>query len=503
MVSKVMTIAPQGFNGQLIEVESDTFNGLPSLQIVGLGNKSIDEARERVKSAITNSYLDYPKKKITINLAPAEIPKDGTHYDLPIALSILCSSNQIKQEELKDSIFAGELALDGAVRAVRGSLIIAETAKSLGFKSIYMAEVDCKQATIISGINLYPVSNLKQLYLHLKGEIKIEPLKKQSAISMDAGLDNIFIDDIKGQEQAKRALLIAASGRHNILLTGPPGTGKSMLAKSLVTLLPPLSEDEQIAVTKIYNLAGQSEGEIINQRPFRSPHHTASRASIIGGGKKANPGEVSLAHLGVLFLDELPEFPKNIIESLRQPLEDRKISVNRVEGNYVYPCDVMLVGTMNPCPCGYYGHKEKNCTCTPLQIHAYQRKISGPVLDRIDIVVNVSSIEHEMILNNSLYNNQHSDYVKIIKNAKKIQNNRYRSSFIYNSNLSNKNISSAVSLANEAKQLLNTAAKKFELSARAYIKTIKVARTIADLSQSNEILASHIAESLQYRMLNY
>jgi len=503
MVSKVMTIAPQGFNGQLIEVESDTFNGLPSLQIVGLGNKSIDEARERVKSAITNSYLDYPKKKITINLAPAEIPKDGTHYDLPIALSILCSSNQIKQEELKDSIFAGELALDGTVRAVRGSLIIAETAKSLGFKSIYMSEADSKQATIINGVNLYPVSNLKQLYLHLKGEIKIEPLKKQGSNSMDVDLDNVFIDDIKGQEQAKRALLIAASGRHNILFTGPPGTGKSMLAKSLVTLLPPLSEDEQIAVTKIYNIAGLSEGKIINQRPFRSPHHTASRASIIGGGKKANPGEVSLAHLGVLFLDELPEFPKNIIESLRQPLEDRKISVNRVEGNYVYPCDVMLVGTMNPCPCGYYGHKEKNCTCTPLQIHAYQRKISGPVLDRIDIVVNVSSIEHEMILNKSLYNNQHNDYVKLIKNAKEVQNDRYKSSFIYNSNLSNKNISSVASLTNEAKQLLNTAAKKFELSARAYIKTVKVARTIADLSQSNEILASHIAESLQYRMLNY
>lgn len=503
MVSKVMTVAPRGFSGQLVEVESDLSNGLPSLQIVGLGNKSIDEAKDRVKSAITNSLLDYPKKKLTINLAPAEIPKDGTHYDLPIALAILCSSGQIKQEELKKSIFAGELALDGSIRTVRGSLIIAETAKKLGFESVYMSKTDCQQATIIKGVNLYPVSNLKQLYLHLKKEVLIQPIKKISEISIKSDEVNIFIDDIKDQEQAKRALLIAASGRHNILFTGPPGTGKSMLAKSLISLLPPLSEEEQIEVTKIYDLIGESEGEVINKRPFRSPHHSSSRASLIGGGKKANPGEISLAHFGVLFLDELPEFPRSVIESLRQPLEDKKVTVSRAEVINTYPCDVMLVATMNPCPCGYYGNSEKNCTCTPMQISSYQKKISGPMLDRIDIVVNVSSINHASLLDKSLNNSQHKNYLNIIECVKITQKNRYGSSNIYNSSLSNRSVSTISNLSEDAQKLLNIAAKKLNISARAYIKTIKVARTIADIENSDQILNSHIAESLQYRIVNY
>lgn len=472
------------------------------MQIVGMGTKSVDEAKERVRSAITNSLLDFPPKKITINLAPADLTKDGTLFDLPIALAVLVSSGLLKQSETDDAVFVGELALDGMLRPIKGVVNIAQTVRESQVKRLYVPIINTDQAKLVSGIEIIGVKSLKQLYLHLKHEVPILPASGTTTThtSPVTSLNTTVLDNVYGQDQAKRALTIAVAGRHNILFTGPPGAGKTMLARTLLSLMPPLTPDEQIAVTKIHSLSGEIDGEIITDRPFRTPHHTTSPVALIGGGPKAKPGEISLAHMGVLFLDEIPEYPRSVLESLRQPLEDKKISITRAAARTVFPADFMLVATMNPCPCGYLGDPVKECSCAMTQILAYQKRLSGPLLDRIDLIVPVSRVPNDTLLKQTTLSNiQHNSALDSINRALLNQKNRYKSSTKYNTSLSSSNIQKVADISSDAQSLLALAGDKLGLSARSYFKILKVARTIADMENEKAVLKKHISEALQYR----
>ncbi len=507
MHTSIMSASLQGIEAVNIEVEVDVSSGLPGMTIVGLADHAIRESRDRIRAAIKNAGYKFPNRRITINLAPAHLKKEGTTLDLPIATGILATSADQPDltSWLQNYLFIGELSLDGSVKPVRGCLSIALMAKKQGYQGLILPRKNTSEAAAIDDIEIIGIENIQEVMQLITGKLVIQPCEHQSIQPWIKTVDNIDFAEVRGQQHAKRALEIAAAGGHNLIFIGPPGSGKSMLAKRLRTIMPPLSFEEAIETTIIHSVAGTiPDGDgIINERPFRHPHHTISDAALVGGSNPPRPGEISLAHHGVLFLDELPEFRRNVIELLRQPLEDQRIIIARAKGSASFPATFILVAAMNPCPCGHYGDDRHECTCTMSQIQKYRAKISGPLLDRIDLHVEVPAVPAEVLLTTKTGGERSAIIRKRVTATRQLQEQRFAGQQIYhNGAMGEADIRKFCRLDDRGKKLVEQAISKLGLSARAYSRILKVARTIADLDNCKNIQVNHLAEAIQYRSLD-
>ncbi len=501
MLAKVYSCAVIGLEGAIVEVEVDTANGLPSFVIVGLPDTAVQESRERVQAAIRNAGFYFPQKRLTVNLAPASLRKEGPAYDLPIALGVLAAAGQIAPEAFEGALVVGELSLDGNVRHVRGVLPMTALARTQSYRTVFVPEVDAPEAALVPDVQVIPIANLAQLVNHLSNVERIAPLVVQAEIKAEAMFVPTDFREVKGQEHVKRALEVAAAGGHNVIMTGPPGAGKTLLARALPSILPSMTIDEALDVTRVYSVADHlpPNTPLIQQRPFRSPHHTISHAGLVGGGNIPRPGEISLAHRGVLFLDELPEFDARTLEVMRQPLEDHVVTISRAKGTLTFPANFQLVAAMNPCPCGYFGDLTHECTCSPATVTRYQKRISGPLLDRIDIHVDVPRVAYEKLTDQRFGESSETLRARV-EAAREQQRARFSGTDLTcNADMRPAEVRKYCKLDDAGNALIRSAMAQLGLSARAFHRILKLARTIADLAGSESIQPVHVAEAIQYR----